>query len=80
MIFSIELWVNQVVDSIKEYEEKSGVAIDKIYYGYDECYDMNVGKSFTNSATSVRYAFESILEVYSDSDYALIKMTDEECV
>lgn len=36
--------------------------------------------NYFKSATSVRYAFESILEVYSDSYYALIKMTDEECV
>lgn len=76
---SDEVWASQVVNSINEYEEKSGNTIEKIYYGYDDCYDMNVENSFTNSATSVRYAFDSIFEVYSGTEYLVIEMTEEEC-
>lgn len=74
-----EIWVNHVVDSIKDYEEKTGIKIEKIYYGYDDCYDMNIGNSFTNSATSVRYAFDAIFEVYSDSKYTVVEMNEDEC-
>ncbi len=76
---SDEVWVAQVISSIKEYEEKSGNAIEKIYYGYDDCFDMNIDETYTDSATSVKYAFKSILEVYSDSQYTVTEMTKEEC-
>ncbi len=76
---SDEVWVNQVIDTLNEYEEKSGIIVEEIYYGYDDCYDMNIDESYTDSATSVKYAFKSILEVYSDSQYTVIEMTKEEC-
>lgn len=76
---SDKVWVNQVVNSINEYEDKTGIKIEKINYGYDNQYDMNIENSFTASATSVKYAFKSIFEVYSDSKYTVVQMNEDDC-